>query len=227
MEDLRGHVRKPLRPKWVTQANFTPEPLRERDYHVVICCTASRQEENAYWTDGYIQGAGDDSECWSQGLAPADFWKHSALLISASCDQNDILQVLADIRNKESELAPADKATAINLAGRSLPIFVGRLGCSCDIDVDAVVSCDDRTPELRSPSDKTERRPLLLQLDSRTGKLGSRTLRDQLPQLRPFMEKLALSAPLPRMLFVCSTGRDLSIGVALTVLCLYFDENGR
>ena len=57
------------------------------------------------------------------------------------------------------------------------------------------------------------------------GKLGSRALRSQLPRIPPFIASLADFGSTPKILFVCPTGKDLSVGIALAVLCLFFDDN--
>ncbi|MCJ1478664.1 hypothetical protein MMC13_007345 [Lambiella insularis] len=227
IKSLRAKLRRPLYPRWITQASSCQQPLREGDYHMVICCTTSRQEETTIWTDGYIQGAGDDSEGWSHGLTPTVFWQNLALLLSASREDDGILRLLAGLESTTLSLPAVSDVTEIYPAGGPLPIFIGRRGLSYNIGVEAIISCDDDAFGFTPPGSKSEIQPLRLRLESRTGKLGSRTLRDQLPRIMPFIEKLSLQASVPRLLFVCATGRDLSVGVALTVLCLYFNDCGK
>jgi tRNA A64-2'-O-ribosylphosphate transferase len=60
------------------------------------------------------------------------------------------------------------------------------------------------------------------------GKLGSRDLRAQLSRLPPFIEGLPILEGNACRILICDpTGKDLSVGVALAILCLYADENGR
>ena len=58
----------------------------------------------------------------------------------------------------------------------------------------------------------------------RVGKLGSRELRSQLPQVSHFLQQFDLR---PRTLVACDTGDDLAIGVALALLCLFYDKEGK
>lgn len=65
-----------------------------------------------------------------------------------------------------------------------------------------------------------------LHLKCQTGKLGSRDLRTQLPRLLPFFSSLPIPEIPGKILVCCPTGKDLSVGVALAILCLYTDEGG-
>ncbi|MCJ1416076.1 hypothetical protein MMC32_002411 [Xylographa parallela] len=233
IDGLRAKLQRPLRVAWVTQASLQTSPSskcrRNLAYHSVICCTASRQEASSgTWTDGYIQGAGDDSEGWSSGLTPAAFWQNSALLLSGSHEESGIFELLTKSRAQESMLPSASQAAAIYPGNSKWPLFIGRLEavqtCS-STDLDGIITCDEDNSTAPGTI-KGIRRPPFLRLETQTGKLGSRTLRDQLPQLKPFMEMIASQTRHPRLLFACSTGRDLSVGMALTILCLYFDNDG-
>ncbi|MCJ1405776.1 hypothetical protein MMC11_009006 [Xylographa trunciseda] len=227
---LRAKLRKPLRVDWITQGSPSLYPLSDPAYHSIICCTASRQEAaSGTWADGYIQGAGDDSEGWSTGLTPAAFWQDSSLLLSASHEEVDMLGFLEESRAKESKRASASQSTAIFPGKSEWPLFIGRLEAvqtSISTELDGVITCDEHRDQTSLGAITGAPGPLFLHLESQTGKLGSRTLRDQLPRIKPFIEKIATQTQHPRLLFACSTGRDLSVGVALTVLCLFFDDAG-
>ncbi|MCJ1380676.1 hypothetical protein MMC17_003784 [Xylographa soralifera] len=227
---LRAKLQKPLRVEWVTQASPSRNLPLDPAYHSVICCTASRQEASSgTWTDGYIQGAGDDSEGWSAGLTPAAFWQNSSLLLSGSQEEGDILELLTKSNAQESMLPTASQHTAIYPGNSKWPLFIGRLEAvhtPSSTDLDGIITCDEHVIYTSPEATNSARKPPVLYLESHTSKLGSRTLRNQLPRLKPFMEKIALQTEHPRLLFTCSTGRDLSVGVALTVLCLYFDDDG-
>lgn len=66
----------------------------------------------------------------------------------------------------------------------------------------------------------------ILRLNCGTAKIGSRNLRTELSKVPTFITAHASSLTTPKMLFVCPTGTDLAIGVALVVLCLFYDEEG-
>ena len=197
----------------------------------MICCTASRQEGNGgLLSDSYeyIQGAGDDSEGWSRGLTPAMFWQHSTFLLSASFDEEEdvdkLLQEGGTKTTKQSSITPVYAANARWL------VYICRvddLDSSTMADFDGIVTCDHPLPDPTDKAVKDISRPLLLHLDCKSGKLGSRGLRGQLPQIVPLIARLASCGEHPRMLFACATGRDLSVGVALAALCLHFDEDGK
>lgn len=227
---LRTKLGRPLRPEWVTQTSSTLSSELNTEYHRVICCTASRQEGSSDVLSGsyeYIQGAGDDSEGWSRGLTPALFWQHSSFLLSASFDEEeDVATLLQQSRTQAPKMSPI---TSIYPANSTWPIYICRvddLNRSNLTDFDGIITCDNPLPSPSEEASKDVSRPLLLQLDCKTGKLGSRSLRDQLPRITPFISKVAPCGEHPRMLFACATGRDLSVGVALAALCLYFDEDG-
>jgi tRNA A64-2'-O-ribosylphosphate transferase len=88
---------------------------------------------------------------------------------------------------------------------------------------DVVISC---TPEPFTPSVLKEAGVKhYLHLKCQTGKLGSRDLRTQLPRVLYFFSSLAEPAT-GKILVCCPTGKDLSVGTALAVLCLYTNEQG-
>jgi tRNA A64-2'-O-ribosylphosphate transferase len=62
-------------------------------------------------------------------------------------------------------------------------------------------------------------------------KLGSRNLRTALPTIVSFVKESLVSAKKKgledhRIVLACETGKDISIGVSLTLLCLLFTEDG-
>jgi tRNA A64-2'-O-ribosylphosphate transferase len=58
------------------------------------------------------------------------------------------------------------------------------------------------------------------------GKLGSRDLRSELPLLAPFLSSLPAFHNGPALLVCCPTGKDLSVGTALAILCLFTSDTG-
>lgn len=225
---LRTKLGKPLRPEWITQASSTLSSPFDSDYHRVVCCTASRQEGTGnVFNDGYIQGAGDDSEGWSRGLNPTLFWQYLTTLLSATFNEdNDLAPMLQDDETQATKAS----ITPIYPANAHWPTYICKvddLNSSNMADFDGIITCDKSLPSPTDRDSKDEPRPLLLHLDCQTGKFGSRSLRNQLPRISPFIAKLPPRGEHPRVLFACATGRDLSVGVALAALCLYFDEDGK
>lgn len=88
---------------------------------------------------------------------------------------------------------------------------------------DCVVVCSDMVlEELDEGLGKK-----VLRLNCGTGKLGSRDLRKELGKVTDFVTaRVGAAKTRPQLLFACPSGRDLAVGVALTVLCLFFDGEG-
>jgi tRNA A64-2'-O-ribosylphosphate transferase len=202
----------------------------EPEYLPLVCCTASRQESEGLG-DGYIQGAGDDSEGWAQGLTPEIFWRNRTFLLSAALKDNEDVPTL--LRKLELDRAVSDSSSnvvAVYPPNAGLPIYLCALDDLSDSsveDLDGIITCDERatssSPEQSKEASNLRRR---LWLQCTTGKHGSRSLRNELPRLEAFIKELATYGKQPRLLFACKTGKDLSVGMALTALCLYFDDDG-
>jgi tRNA A64-2'-O-ribosylphosphate transferase len=183
-----------------------------------VLCTASRRVDGAEASEGgYVQGAADDHEAWSHGLTPPMFWKSKDVLMSTN--EENAPDVVAKLIAEESGNGTSPTATLIKPTS-SLYITSSQHADLSDFDV--VVSC---TPE---PFDievlKEAKIKHYLPLKCQTGKLGSRDLRNELPPL--FDCFLNFSEPSTKILVCCPTGKDLSVGTALAILCLYTDDNG-
>ncbi|KAI9719123.1 MAG: hypothetical protein M1812_003753 [Candelaria pacifica] len=76
LSKLRKSISKPLRPFWIRPNIPFPNnkniiPFNTDIFHPLILCTASRFENVENW---YVQGAGDDSEGWANGLTANLYW---------------------------------------------------------------------------------------------------------------------------------------------------------
>lgn len=167
--------------------------------------------------DNYVQGAGDDSESWARGLTPELFWEnHDELLSSADVDLPHLIAGLVPPRDSASfsdldvvtlssipqlSLAPLNRAQ--NIPQQSAKIFV----------------CTEKPWASHGVSSSK----LILHLECSSGKLGSRNLRSELHKVPDFVEHLNANTPIA---ILCSTGKDLSVGVALVLTVLYSDERG-
>ena len=171
--------------------------------------------------DGYIQGAGDDSEGWSHGLTPELFWRHrDQLLTAVEQELPDLIQNLISTGQSNS-LAPSD---TVKLGPTSL--CIGTLSSVAQAEFyDGIVSCNGALPSKLDLETKDDKGARTLDLQCGHGKLGSRALRFEFPRIPPFIASLADHGSPPKILFVCPTGNDLSVGIALAVLCLFFDDN--
>lgn len=216
---------KPLRPFWVTPETIDSELPSESsnlEFYPVVCCTASRRVTGIEgFDDNYIQGAGDDSESWSHGLTSAVFWKHKRQLLNAS--QNDIGGLIQELMLMEKKIDEDKKIYSILPPSERL--YVARLVAATRLEnYDGAVICDDKPEEGASQAERPKHENLL-SLKCGPGKLGSRALRSELSRVPPFIMAITSRTPSPKILFSCATGTDLSIGVALVVLCLFFNDD--
>ena len=185
----------------------------------MICCTASRRVEGAEASEnGYIQGAGDDNEAWACGLTPHIFWQHRHHLMSTvERELPGLIRSLLDVDQnsaKGSAAVPLDTARTISIS---------TLGSAVLRDFDGVIICSNQENILESEAIKSPKDVLNLQCG--TGKLGSRALRRKLPLVPTFVSALIARKQTPKILVICPTGTDLAIGIALVLLCLYFDDD--
>ena len=185
------------------------------DFHHVICCTASRLIKGAERSeDDYIQGAGDDSEGWSQGLTPALFWANQARLMSLG--DGDLAEAINALVQEVPPAHPQHSISRIEPTG----LHVGTLEDLPELrKFDAVIACVETSPTQSEAPNEESKIPFLY-LQTGTGKLGSRALRSQLPRVVPFLKPLLQDAGDLRLLIVCANGQDISVGVALSILCL-------
>ncbi|OAG09208.1 uncharacterized protein CC84DRAFT_1136658 [Paraphaeosphaeria sporulosa] len=219
VELLRSTIGKAMRPIWVTQTSSIPEtPPIFPDFHPIVLCTASRRVNGAEGSEGgYIQGAADDHEAWSQGLTPTLFWSHGEQLLNTN--EEDLPDLIKRLVEGE---ATSDAAPILIKPTSNLYISTTQNLNTTPFDV--VVSCGpEPLPGLTSGS-KTR----YLHLKCQTGKLGSRDLRTQLKRL-PILETWLPPEPttIDKKILICDpTGKDLAVGTALAILCTYADASG-
>ncbi len=185
--------------------------------------------------DGYIQGAGDDSEGWAQGLTAGMFWAHRDELMQAVEDNVGEERMEKLVRSivmendrrdtngtgADSQESPNERQSPFLVAG-TRGLYIGKLNDLSTIDVkffDTIITCSE------SPDDRLmeKLKARYLHLRCTHGKLGSRDLRKELSRLHDYIESMS---SLRNLLVCCPTGEDLSVGVALAVSCLYLDDDG-
>ena len=224
LPELRLRVSKPLRPFWITpDSHLSPTTTVFEDFHPVICCTVSRRVSGGELSEGgYIQGAGDDTENWAYGLTPPVFWANGQLLLSTS--EENMPELIETLVHQNSAVYGG-----VRCVKPTTSIFVGSLS--------AVPTIAD-TPTITLLSKITEESTWLvtktnLEVGLGPHKLGSRSLRTALPTIVGFAENVLLQADTeaspgtaPSIIVGCESGRDLAIGVALALLCLFFDDGG-
>jgi tRNA A64-2'-O-ribosylphosphate transferase len=218
ISQLRKKVSRPLRPFWITRDSGIPTArLDSKDYYPVVLCTASRQVSGAEISEnGYIQGAGDDNEGWSRGLTPQLFWENKQTLIDAGeQDLPDIIDQILAAKQDDRDATPI-MITPTNWI--SIAPF-SALNSLRTRQYSHLIICERKLSREGDPTLAKR----LMHLQCRTGKLGSRDLRKELHKLELSFSDLAQD---PRILVVCLDGEDISVGVALAVLCLHADDNG-
>ncbi|KAI0381750.1 initiator tRNA phosphoribosyl transferase [Hypomontagnella monticulosa] len=234
LDDLRHRLKKPLRPIWVTQeSQLVPTDEIFDDFHPVICCTSSRRVLGGEMSEGgYIQGAGDDTENWALGLTPPVFWRHAdALLSTPAPDLPDLVRSLVSNTDADKDAA-SPRQVAPYLFVSSLPLTTSSSPPStCAIAIYSKTT--DPSSWVKSPQ--------LMEVGVGKHKVASRNLRSALPHISDFVRQFLEGTPDPnpsedpstnspeprRILIACETGKDISVGVALALLCQIVDSEGR
>jgi tRNA A64-2'-O-ribosylphosphate transferase len=164
---------------------------------------------------GYIQGAGDDSEGWSLGLTPELFWKHQDVISRTS--EEDLPELISQLL-KDSKSAATGAQPVLIKPTRNLYICQERADISDEFHF--IIACsgsgEDTTKNVKAAN-----------LQCPEGKLGSRKLRKKLPNVRDFMVANPQDIKSQKLLVTCTSGKDLSVGVALTILCMFYDKDGK
>jgi tRNA A64-2'-O-ribosylphosphate transferase len=227
--DLRHHVSKPLRPIWVTpDSNITPSSHIFEDYHPVICCTVSRRVVGGEVSEGgYIQGAGDDTENWAHGLSPPAFWANKEALISTP--EAKLPGLIETLVAGSAIGGPAEGQ--IRCLKPTSCLFVSSIA---DMQVNAMPrACTVVLLPTITEECTWQTSPTRLDVGLGPHKLGSRNLRVALPFIINFFRKYLASRKIEtgqvdsaKILIACESGKDLSIGVALVFLCLFFNDQG-
>ena len=250
VERLRRDIHKPVRLFWAfdhstevresTGIRYGHEPT-PHEYHPLILCSASRRVLGAEMSEGgYIQGAGDDSEGWSHCLTPQLFWQHKETLLDLAESELPSLieKVLANDhfdrgRSGAVLIAPTSNLHIASWLGNEDSIkhqsqLQNEFNTGNDLSKNVQMR-EDTTYDLfiycNTPDDfiwKANK----LDLGCRKGKLGSRDLREKLGAVKSFVSTTFERDPKCQILITCESGTDLSIGVALMLLCLFFNDLG-
>ncbi|KAI1308906.1 initiator tRNA phosphoribosyl transferase [Xylaria venustula] len=225
---LRRHVSKPLRPIWVTQeSQLVPTGQVFEDFHPVICCTSSRRVPGGEMSEGgYIQGAGDDTENWALGLTAPLFWSNATALLSTP--ESDLPDLVRSLVANQATVGPAadppiQVAPCVSVSQLPTP---AQQPSTCIIAF--VPKTTDQSSWVKAPG--------LMEVGIGKQKLASRNLRVALAAVCDFVdaylqdekqdsEKISASAQ-KRVLVACESGKDLSVGVALALVCQLFDDAG-
>ncbi|CAG8961479.1 hypothetical protein HYFRA_00013931 [Hymenoscyphus fraxineus] len=225
-DSLKHDISKPLRPMWVTpDSSITTTTTIFEDYHPIICCTVSRRVAGGEVSEGgYIQGAGDDTENWAHGLTPTIFWSNREALFST--DEGE-LPDLIEILVGQGRAAGSDVAS-LRCVQPTTTLFVAHTQALSAADVDPDCLTIVLLPTI-SGQDTWATSRTRLDVGLGPHKVGSRNLRTALPYITQFLKShvLGQKTSVKQIIIACESGKDLSIGAALAILCLFFDNEGR
>ncbi|KAI9730006.1 MAG: hypothetical protein M1834_006204 [Cirrosporium novae-zelandiae] len=216
---LRMKLKKPLKVDWVyPNSPSFPDTTLSENYNYAILCTASHRVHGAEASEnGYIQGAGDDSEGWSHGLTPPLFWANQELLFKT--EEANLPGLIEKLKQEDQQ---NNKSTTATLIKPTPNIFLGTLDTlTGTTQFDIIIACSESPLPVSSQEN-------FLELRCASGKLGSKDLRKGLAQVRDFIVSTSakLGKSTPKILITCPTGKDLSVGVTLMVLSLFFSNEG-
>ena len=227
-DNFKDLISKPLRPIWITPDSSLSEtgPIFE-DFHPIICCTVSRRIAGGEVSGGnYIQGAGDDTENWAHGLTPSIFWSNQETLLSTP--EYDLPDLIETLLQRSTETLVGSSGSVRCLKPTSC-LFVSLLSTVEASETEANTRLITLLPKVTQETTWTTSKT---RLDVGLGphKLGSRNLRLALPAIIDFASSVFYQEGQPQterhMVIACETGKDLSIAVALALLCLFFNDEG-
>ncbi|KAJ5672628.1 hypothetical protein N7507_001755 [Penicillium longicatenatum] len=217
LDQLRQQLGKPIQVAWANPEYFYPTDLQRDDASCLfVLCSASKRVHGAEMSEGgYIQGAGDDSEGWAHGLTPPVFWANqTALKQTSEEDLPDLIaKLIAEYRQQRGE----QEATLIS---PTTNLYINPTNPSVsDGKYDLVIDCNGDPAAVGENSKR-------LNLGCASAKLGSRDLRKSLDKVRDFVNTQLGSNPSQSMLVTCDTGKDLSAGTLLAIVCQFYNDNG-
>lgn len=209
----------PLRIVWQRPGDAIPDSTRSsKDHSVLVLCTASNHSSHeTSATSSYVQGAADDPESWSLGLAATAFWQHAAALLAASEDE---LPALIESLNDPSASDGAPLAPVLIRPTRNIWIANNAAAHTNCANYDVVITCGIGLTEDVNVRKKCQ----WISLACGPGKMGSRQLRTELAKLEHLFPSIEAET---RVLVTCATGTDFAVGVALALLCRCFGNDGK
>ena len=237
LAELRRKVARPVRCVWVNQPGSTDEwegtaqtlaeqvsAEREKfagvvDVNVLVCCSASKVVAGAEMSEeGYIQGAGDDGEGWARNLTARVFWLNKDELMSAVQNGEDVEGLVDRLVTEDKYRSSYGPGHSVLISPtRNLYVGFGE-GILADHDFNLVIDVNalHDEPQLK-----------LLGMRCKEGKIGSKMMRERMPQIAARAEKQLRTWPEKKILVKCSTGKDLSVGVVLVILCCFYADDGK
>lgn len=215
---LRAQLHRPMKAYWHTPAAEIADLVLDPGCNSVILCTASSRTSKMHNDEaGYVQGAADDQESWACGLNPSIFWLNEKVLLNS--DEGDLPSLIQRLM-LDTESVPSRGQSAIKPTSQ---VFITDRTAILDqtVDGDLVIECSVES-DIQLEQSLQKKRVKYIRLSCGEGKVGSRLLRHELVKLDDLGPQLIG----PHVICSCSTGTDLSVGVALAIICRYFSDDG-
>lgn len=237
LKEIKKRVQRPIRCVWITapstgkQAweskfeelvetinNEQQKWLEMGGVSILVCCSASRRVMGVEMSEeGYIQGSGDDSEGWSLGLTAGMFWENKERLMTAVDEGGDVEEIVRRVVEDSKKAGGMGQCVLIRPTTNLFSGANGNEGVKEGFDL--VVDCNATAIDQSNSK--------VLCLGCKDGKLGSKLLREKLPEVKKKAEELLRKNSDVKILLSCSTGKDLSIGVVLVLLCIFCSDDGK
>ncbi|KAI5285574.1 hypothetical protein KEM54_000461 [Ascosphaera aggregata] len=214
LDHLRSVAQKPIQLIWVTRESPFPVLASGDDFHTVVLCSASKRVHGAEMSEGgYIQGAGDDAEAWAHGLTPPVFWAKKDVIMTT--DEPDLPDLIARLVKEHDSKVESEAATLIVPTHN---VFLARNQKTESSNDSQYLRIDCNSQPVLEPI------PKRLNLGLVPGKLGSRNLRKILDTVYQFVLNALEKDPTQPILVSDESGRDLAVGVALMIICSFYDD---
>lgn len=198
---------KYLRPLWMYPGMSPPiEPPIFEDFIPIINCVASfRADDGSKTMNGftYVQGAADDHELWAENLNPQLFWENVDVLRNMELSDEQLLNIIDSLKIKK--IGTSSLEDVVELTDElSIGKVVDNIKLADVGKFDSIVVFSPNFTIEENESMKFHHYPFACD------KKGSNELRKSIPSIIP-----SLSG---RILVLCESGSDLSVGIALVLL---------
>lgn len=226
-------------------------------FRPVVCCTSSRRITDGEMSghSGYVQGAGDDTENWALDLTPPVFWANAGLLLSTpEADLPGLIRSLVAAAASHHRHGGGGDGNGLPPAARQLTPYI--YVCPLPLPQSLPAAEDDAgldwcriaLSSSATPPETWAKSANLMDAGLGKHKAASRNLRVALPNICSFVSQFledrdrdrdsnnsdevdgqTLQKKRRKRIIVAdeSGGKDLSIGVALALICCCFsDEEG-
>mmetsp|Transcript_21254 Transcript_21254/g.29794 ORF Transcript_21254/g.29794 Transcript_21254/m.29794 type:complete len:549 (-) Transcript_21254:124-1770(-) len=185
----------------------------------------------------YVPGAGDDEESWSRGLTPSLFWQHHREILDnvITADQTNISidKIVGrerKLKEQSIEGAVGEDAylscTGIGLTGISIGSRISGKPSMCWKHFDCIINVTTNEYDGMSSSVQSfcniPRGKYYIQMPVKEGKKDRSELEKYMPVAMIFIFEHCIIRK-RKLLVHCAQGRDRSVAVVLSALCIFFD----